>query len=467
MSKETIYDLIVIGGGPGGYVASIRASQLGLKVLCIEKRKNLGGTCLNVGCIPSKTLLHSSHLFEQTKNDLKDFGIDIQGKVNLNLKKMMNNKTDAVKKLTSGISHLYKKNQITYINAHAKIVGKNKVVANDEIYESKNIIISTGSIPAQVKNVEIDEKFIVSSSGALDFDNVPNKLAVVGGGYIGLELGSVWKRLGADVTVIEYADKIVPTMDNDISNIFFKTLQTQGINFSLNTAVIGAEIKNNKVEIITQSKDSNEKNTEIYDKVLIAVGRTPNTEGLGLENVGIDIEKNGFIKTDSHYSTTTKNIFAIGDVIEGPMLAHKASAEGHALAEKLAGNQLEVNYGCIPAVIYTEPEVAWVGPTEQELIKKHVKFNKGVFPFSANARGKTTGDTVGNIKILSHSSNDKIISTHIIGSHAGELISEAVTAIEAGLSAEDLSIICHAHPTLSESMKEAASLASIGKAIHF
>ena len=266
MSKETIYDLIVIGGGPGGYVASIRASQLGLKVLCIEKRKNLGGTCLNVGCIPSKTLLHSSHLFEQTKNDLKDFGIDIQGKVNLNLKKMMNNKTDAVKKLTSGISHLYKKNQITYINAHAKIVGKNKVVANDEIYESKNIIISTGSIPAQVKNVEIDEKFIVSSSGALDFDNVPNKLAVVGGGYIGLELGSVWKRLGADVTVIEYADKIVPTMDNDISNIFFKTLQTQGINFSLNTGVVGAEIKNNKVEIITQSKDKNHKNKEIFSK---------------------------------------------------------------------------------------------------------------------------------------------------------------------------------------------------------
>ena len=468
MNTEKQYDLIVIGGGPGGYVAAIRAAQLSLRVLCIEKRKSLGGTCLNVGCIPSKTLLHSSYLYNLSKKHFVDIGIDIKGEVKVDLNKMMRNKSDAVKKLTDGIEFLFKKNNVSFLEGSAKIVENNTVSVNGERFNAKNILIATGSVPSNIKNVEIDEIDIVSSTGALEFKSVPENLAVIGGGYIGLELGSVWKRLGSNVTIIEFSENIVPTMDTDTAGIFFKTLKGQGLKFLLNTGVEKAKKKSNKVFLDCLNNIENIREELSFDKVLVSVGRRPYHDGLGIEELGIKInKKNNTIEVDNNFQTSVPNIFAIGDVIEGPMLAHKASAEGHIFAERIAGNNPVLNYGCIPAVIYTEPEVAWVGPTEKELQEKGIEYKKGVFPFTANARAKTTGDTEGNIKILSHPRNDKIIAVHIIGAHAGELIGEAATALEAGLSAEDIALICHAHPTLSESMKEAASLASIGKTLHF
>ena len=467
MIKQNEFDLIVIGGGPGGYVAAIRASQLGLKVMCVEKRSTPGGTCLNVGCIPSKTLLHSSHLYDQSKNHLGDFGISIKGELKLDLAKMMKNKNEAVAKLTYGVDSLLKKNKIFYINGMAKIIDEECVQVDNENYKSKSILIATGSKPTNIDRIDVDEKNVVTSTGALEFDRVPKTMAVIGGGYIGLELGSVWSRLGAEVTVIEFTNSIVPTMDKDTAQIFLKELQSQGLKFLFKTKVNATTVKSKHVEVDCVNLDKKEKSILEFDKVLLAVGRRPYFEGLGLDALDVEINKNGTIKVDSNFSTSIKGIYAIGDVIEGPMLAHKASAEGHIFAEKLAGKNPQVNYGCIPAVIYTEPEVAWVGPTEQELENKEIPFKKGIFPFIANARGKTTGETTGNIKILSHPKTDRLLAVHIIGAHAGELIGEAVTAIEAGFSAEDLSLICHAHPTLSESMKEAASLASIGKTLHF
>lgn len=467
MIADNIYDLIVIGGGPGGYVAAIRSSQLGLKVLCIEKRSTFGGTCLNVGCIPSKNLLHSSFLYEQCINNLENYGVAIEGNIKLNLKKMMANKNTSVTKLTNGVEALLKKNNVNYKNGFAKINSSTQVEINDEKFQTKNILIASGSQATELPNINIDENSIVSSTGALEFKEVPKKLAVIGGGYIGLELGSVWKRLGAEVTVIEYSNSIVPMMDKETREIFYKTLKKQGINFLLDTKVESANLEKLGVKLNCQNVKDKKKLEKMYDKVLVAVGRKPYTEGLGLEKLGIIKNEQGAILVDENFQTNIKGVYAIGDVIEGPMLAHKASAEGHVLAEKLSGNKPELNYGVIPAVIYTEPEVAWVGPTEYELEKKNVLFRKGTFPFSANARGKTTGETLGNIKVISHKKTDRILAVHIIGAHAGELISQAVTAIEAGLSAEDIALTCHAHPTLSESMKEAASLASIGKTLHF
>jgi dihydrolipoamide dehydrogenase len=467
MTEKKQYDLIVIGGGPGGYVAAIRAAQLSLNVLCIEKTKSLGGTCLNVGCIPSKTLLHSSYLYSLSKKHFIDIGIDIEGEVKVDLGKMMSNKSATVKKLTDGVGFLLKKNKVSFLEGNAKIIKQNLVSVNGEEFRAKNILIATGSVPSVINNVDIDEKDIVSSTGALEFSSIPKNLAVIGGGYIGLELGSVWKRLGSNVTVIEFSENIVPTMDEDTASIFFKTLKGQGLNFLLNTGVEKARKEGKKVLLSCSNNISNTKEDLAFDKVLVSVGRKPYHEGLGLEELGVKINKNNTIEVDNNFQTSIPNIFAIGDVIEGPMLAHKASAEGHVFAERLAGNSPVLNYGCIPAVIYTEPEVAWVGPTEKELQQKGITYKKGVFPFTANARAKTTGDTEGNIKVLSHPKNDKIIAVHIIGAHAGELIGEAATALEAGLSAEDIALICHAHPTLSESMKEAASLASIGKTLHF
>ena len=467
MSTNIIYDLIVIGGGPGGYVAAIRASQLGLKVLCVEKRKRFGGTCLNVGCIPSKNLLHSSFLYEQSKNHLKNHGISIEGSINLNLEKMMTNKDDSVHKLTNGILSLFKKNKVNYMTGLAKIISNSQIEISGDRFSTKKILVATGSKVISVPNINIDEKNIVSSTGALEFNEVPKKLAVIGGGYIGLELGSVWKRLGSNVTVIEFSRSIVPTMDTDTADIFYKILKKQGINFLLETKVESAKLEKNKVKLKCFSlKDHKESESE-YDKVLLAVGRIPFTEGLGIEDIGIITSKKGAIIVNENFETNIKGIYAIGDVTEGPMLAHKASAEGHVFAEKIIGNKPEVNYGTIPAVIYTEPEVAWVGPTEKELEEKKIPYKKGIFPFSANARGKTTGDTVGNIKVISHQKTDRVLAVHIVGAHAGELVSQAVTAMEAGFSAEDIALTCHAHPTLSESMKEAASLASIGKTLHF
>ncbi len=467
MINKKEYDLIVIGGGPGGYVAAIRASQLGLNVLCVEKRESLGGTCLNIGCIPSKTLLHSSHLYDLSKNNFINYGININGEVTLDLSKMMSNKESVVKKLTGGISSLFKKNNVTYLTGTAKLSSSNAIEVNNEIYESKTILIATGSIPSTIKNVDVDEEDIVSSTGALNFKKVPKDLAVIGGGYIGLELGSVWKRLGANVTVIEFSKSIVPTMDDDTADIFFKTLKKQGLNFLMNTGVESAKKNKGKINLSCFNNLKNIRKDFDFDKVLVAVGRKPYHKGLGVEELNIELNKDDTIIVDNNFRTSVPSIFAIGDVIQGPMLAHKASAEGHIFAERLAGNDPVLNYGCIPAVIYTEPEVAWVGPSEKELQEKDIKYKKGIFPFTANARGKTTGETEGNIKVLSHPTNDKILAVHIIGAHAGELIGEAVTAIEAGLSAEDIALICHAHPTLSESMKEAASLASIGETLHF
>ncbi len=467
MSNVIEYDLIVVGGGPGGYVAAIRAAQLGIKVLCIEKRESFGGTCLNVGCIPSKTLLHSSHLYEQSKKHLIKYGIEVKGEIELNLKKMMDNKSDAVKKLTSGISSLFKKNKVEYLIGEAKFIDNKTLEVNKKKINGNKILIATGSIPSTIPGIKIDEKNIVSSTGALEFEKVPKKLAVIGGGYIGLELGSVWNRLGADVTVIEFTDTLVPTMDKDIASIFHSTLSKQGIKFKLSTKVESASIEKDKVKIkCLNLVNSSSENFE-FNKVLVSVGRKPFTEGLGIENLNININKNGTLQVDKNFQTNIEGIYAIGDVIEGPMLAHKASSEGHIFAEQLVGNKPEINYQCIPAVVYTEPEVAWVGPTEKELKDKNISYKKGVFPFSANARGKTTGDTIGSIKFLSDKDSDKVLAVHIIGAHAGELIGEAVTAIEAGLTAEDIALICHAHPTLSESMKEAASLSSIGQTLHF
>ena len=466
MKSVKEFDLIVIGGGPGGYVAAIRASQLGLKVLCIEKRKSLGGTCLNIGCIPSKTLLHSSHLYQLSKNHLAEYGIHVKGEISLDLIKMMDNKEAVVKKLTGGIGSLFQKNKVLHLEGKAKIIASNTVIVGKEEFKAKTILVSTGSIPSTIKNVQVDENKIVSSTGALSFSKIPNELAVIGGGYIGLELGSVWKRLGSNVTVIEFSSNIVPTMDKDTANIFFSTLKKQGLKFLLNTGVQSANIDGDKVLLNCLDNINKKQKILSFDKVLVSVGRKPFYEDLGLENLGVEINDDNTIKVDKNFRTSIPSIFAIGDVIKGPMLAHKASAEGHVFAEKLAGNNPVLNYGCIPAVIYTEPEVAWVGPTEKELEEKGIQYKKGIFPFKANARGKTTGDIEGNIKILSHPKNDKLIAVHIIGAHAGELIGEAVAALEAGLSAEDIALICHAHPTLSESMKEAASLASTGKTLH-
>ena len=466
MNNENKYDLIVIGGGPGGYVASIRAAQLGLKVLCIEKRKTFGGTCLNVGCIPSKTLLHSSHLFEQSKK-LSSFGINISGEVLLDLEKMMQNKYNAIDKLTSGIAGLFKKNKVEHEIGEGKFLNKNMIEVNNKKFTSDKVLIATGSEPTTIPNINIDEDNIVSSTGALDFKKVPEKLAVIGGGYIGLELGSVWNRLGSEVTVLEFTDALVPSMDLDVAKIFHNTLEKQGIKFLLSTKVENAKIKNGNVELeyVDLKKDSIKKYS--FNKVLVAVGRKPYLKNLGLENTNIEVNNNGTIKVDKNFETSTSGIYAIGDVIDGPMLAHKAFSEGHVFAENILGKYPEVNYNCIPAVVYTEPEVAWVGPTEKDLIKNNTPYKKGIFPFSANARGKTTGETIGSIKFLSHKKNDKIIAVHIIGAHAGELIGQAVAAIEAGLCSEDIALICHAHPTLSESMKEAASLSFSGKTLHF
>ena len=467
MSDIVEYDLIVVGGGPGGYVAAIRAAQLGIRVLCVEKRESFGGTCLNVGCIPSKTLLHSSHLYEQSKNHLVKYGIEVNGKIVLNLRKMMDNKVDTVKKLTTGIAGLFKKNKVEYLIGKAKFVNNHTLEVNKKKFKANQILIATGSIPSTIPNIKIDEKNIVSSTGALEFEKVPKRLAVIGGGYIGLELGSVWNRLGADVTVIEFTNALVPTMDKDVAEIFHSTLSKQGIKFMLSTKVESALVEKEKVKIKCLNLINSSSENFEFDKVLVSVGRKPFTGGLGLENLNINMNKTGTIQVDKNFQTNVDGVYAIGNVIEGPMLAHKASSEGHVFAEQLVGNKPEINYQCIPAVVYTEPEVAWVGPTEKELENKNIAYKKGVFPFSANARGKTTGDTTGTIKFLSDKDTDKVLAVHIIGAHAGELIGEAVTAIEAGLTAEDVALICHAHPTLSESMKEAASLSSIGKTLHF
>jgi len=467
---ENNFDLVVIGGGPGGYVCAIRAAQLGLKTACVESRGALGGTCLNVGCIPSKSLLNLSENFYKAQKDFNQQGIEIEG-IKLNIEKMMSNKNKSIQVLTKGVEFLFKKNKVTYFKGKGVLFSKNDIVVYESNnkrtnIKSKNIVIATGSDIAPLPGVKIDEKNIVSSTGALSFDKVPKKLAIIGGGYIGLEMGSVWSRLGSEVTVIEYLEYITPGMDREISNEFQKILSKQGIKFKMGSKVDSVKNKGNLVSIkYTNVKNSKEENIEV-DKVLVSVGRKPYTEGLNLTKVGVKKDMKGCIEVNDKLQTTINNIYAIGDVIKGPMLAHKAEEEGIAVAEILAGQAGHVNYDVIPGVVYTSPEVATVGKTEEELKEKNISYKVGKFPFLANSRAKVNNETDGFVKILADSKTDKVLGVHIIGPHCGDMIAEMALAMEFGASSEDIARTCHAHPTHTEAIKEAA-LAVDKRPIHF
>ena len=466
---EEEFDLIVIGGGPGGYVCAIRAAQLGLKTACVESRGTLGGTCLNVGCIPSKSLLNLSENYKKAKKDFINQGIEISN-VKLNIDKMMSNKNKSVQVLTKGIEFLFKKNKVTYIKGKGVIFSKQDVVVynNNEKknYKAKNIVIATGSCPTSIPGIDIDEKNILSSTGALSLSSVPKSLTVIGGGYIGLEMGSVWSRLGAEVTVVEYLDHITPGMDREVSKEFQKILSKQGIKFKLNTKVTSVKKQSSQIEVECQDKMSNEKYAINTDKVLIAVGRKPYTDGLNLNKIGVKKDNQGRIEVNKKLQTSIKNIYAIGDVIQGPMLAHKAEEEGIAVAEILAGQAGHVNYDIIPGVIYTSPEVATVGKTEEQLKTQNVSYKIGKFPFLANSRAKVNNETEGFVKILADMNTDKVLGVHIIGPHCGDMIAEMALAMEFGASSEDIARTCHAHPTHTEAIKEAA-LAVDKRPIHF
>jgi len=467
---EDNFDLVVIGGGPGGYVCAIRAAQLGLKTACVESRGALGGTCLNVGCIPSKSLLNLSENFHKAKKDFNQQGIEFDG-IKLNIEKMMSNKNKSVQVLTKGVEFLLKKNKVTYFKGKGVLFSNNDIVVYGDSskrtnIKGKNIVIATGSEVTSLPGIKIDEKNVVSSTGALSFDKVPKKLAVIGGGYIGLEMGSVWSRLGSDVTVIEYLDFITPGMDREISNEFQKILTKQGINFKLGSKVNSVNSKASSVTInYTDIKNSKEETIEV-DKVLVSVGRKPYTEGLNLSKVGVKKDSKGRIEVNNKLQTSVKNIYAIGDVIKGPMLAHKAEEEGIAVAEILAGQAGHVNYNVIPGVVYTSPEVATVGKTEEQLKSENHNYKVGKFPFLANSRAKVNNETDGFVKILADSKTDKVLGVHIIGPHCGDMIAEMALAMEFGASAEDIARTCHAHPTHTEAVKEAA-LAVDKRAIHF
>ena len=463
------FDLIVIGGGPGGYVCAIRAAQLGLKTACVESRGALGGTCLNVGCIPSKSLLNLSENFHKAKKDFNQQGIEVEG-IKLNIEKMMSNKNKSVQVLTKGVEFLFKKNKVTYIKGKGVLLSNNDIIVYENNkktnYKSKNIVIATGSTVTSLPGIEIDEKNIISSTGALSLNKVPKKLAVIGGGYIGLEMGSVWSRLGSEVTVIEYLDYITPGMDREISNEFKKILTKQGIKFKLESKVNSVKNINSGVLInYTNIKESKDETLE-FDKVLVSVGRKPYTEGLNLSKVGVKKDSKGRIEVNEKLQTTINNIYAIGDVIKGPMLAHKAEEEGIAVAEILAGQAGHVNYDVIPGVVYTSPEVATVGKTEEQLKDEKKSYKVGKFPFLANSRAKVNNETEGFVKILADSKTDKVLGVHIIGPHCGDMIAEMALAMEFGASAEDIARTCHAHPTHTEAIKEAA-LAVDKRPIHF
>ena len=461
------FQAVVIGGGPGGYVCAIRLAQLGLKTACIESRGSLGGTCLNVGCIPSKSLLNLSEEFHKVKH-LSKKGIEI-GEIKLNLSKMMKNKDKAVTVLTKGVEFLLKKNKVTYFKGTGSFRSKNEISIKDDnkketLIHADKVIIATGSVPVSLPGIEFEEKVIVSSTGALEFEKVPKKMIVVGGGYIGLEMGSVWSRLGTEVHVVEFLDHITPGMDKEISNEFMKILKKQGINFHMQHKV--EKIKKNDLgaTVSMKDKEGNQINLDC-DVVLISVGRKPNTNGLNLEKVGIDLDEKKRVKTNKNFQTNIDNIYAIGDVITGPMLAHKAEDEGIAVAEIIAGQSGHVNYDTIPGVVYTTPEVASVGKTEEQLNEKSIKYKIGKFSFMANSRAKAIDDTEGFVKILVDEKTDKVLGAHLIGPHAGELIAEICVAMEFGASSEDIARTCHAHPTFSEAVKEAA-LSVEKRAIH-
>ena len=452
------FDSVVIGGGPGGYVCAIRLAQLGQKTACIEARGALGGTCLNIGCLPSKSLLNLSENFKKAKNFSK-LGIET-GDVKLNLDKMMKNKEKAVSILTKGVEFLFKKNKVTYLKGFGSFISDKKISVKGEDgkkkeIEAKNIIIATGSEAMPMPNVEFDEKTIVSSTGALSLKEVPKSLVVVGGGYIGLEMGSVWSRLGAEVNVIEFLDHITPGMDREISEEFMKILKKQNIKFHLNRKVTSIKKTNNGVQISTSDKNGDSKEFNC-DVALISIGRKPFTSNLNLSSAGVKSDEKGRIKIDKKFQTSSKNIYAIGDVIDGPMLAHKAEEEGIAVAEIIAGQSGHVNYDLIPGVIYTTPEVASIGLTEEQLKEKNKSYKIGKFPFMANSRAKAIDEPEGFVKILADKDTDKVLGVHMIGPHVGEMIAEMAVAMEFGASSEDIARTCHAHPTFSEAIKEAA-----------
>ncbi|TDL15118.1 dihydrolipoyl dehydrogenase [Rickenella mellea] len=468
------YDAIVIGGGPGGYVAAIKAAQLGLRTACVEKRGSLGGTCLNVGCIPSKAMLNNSHIYHQTLHDLKSRGIDVSG-VNLNLPQMLKAKDQAVTSLTKGIEGLFKKNKVDYIKGTASFLSPTSLRVSlldgsgETQLEAKNIIIATGSevSPFPGGKIEIDEKQIVSSTGALELQKVPEKMVVIGGGIIGLEMGSVWSRLGAEVTVVEFLGGIGGVgIDEEVAKQFQKILAKQGLKFKMNTKVLSADKQDGKVIVKTESAKGGKEETLEADVVLVAVGRRPVTAGLNLEAIGVETDNKGRIVIDDQFNTSVKGVKCIGDVTFGPMLAHKAEEEGIAAAEFLHTGHGHVNYAVIPSVVYTHPEVAWVGKTEQDLVSAGVKYKIGKFPFLANSRAKTNADSEGFVKFLTEKETDLVLGVHIIGPNAGEMIASAALAMEYKASAEDIGRTTHAHPTLSEAFKEAA-MSAYGSPIHF
>ena len=464
MSDTVTFDLIVIGSGPGGYVCAIRAAQLGMNVACVEKRDTLGGTCLNVGCIPSKALLQSSENFAETTHAWADHGIVVEG-VKLDLARMQARKSEVVGANVKGVEFLFKKNKIKWLKGEGRISAPGKVSVAGVEYAAKNIVIATGSESMPLPGVEVDEKTIVTSTGALELDRVPGHLVVIGGGVIGLELGSVWHRLGAEVTVVEFLDRIIPGNDGEIAKQFERVLAKQGIKFKLSTKVTGA-VKNDAGVALTLEAVKDGKTSSLQaDIVLLAIGRRAYTAGLGLAEIGVATDARGRVETDGHFATNVPGIYAIGDVIAGPMLAHKAEDEGVALAERLAGQAGHVNYDVIPGVVYTSPEVASVGQTEEQLKTAGIEYRVGKFPFTANGRARAMGQTDGLVKILADKRTDRLLGAHILGPDAGTLIAELAMAMEFGASSEDVARICHAHPSLNEAVKEAA-LAVDGRALH-
>ena len=461
------FDLVVIGAGPGGYVCAIRAAQLGFKTACIESRKTLGGTCLNVGCIPSKSLLNLSEQYNKAQKEFNNLGIEVSN-IKLNLSKMMSNKNKSVLELTKGVEFLFKKNKITHLSGTASFVDKQtiNVKSSKELtLSAKNFIIATGSSSMERPGITVDEKQIVTSTGALSLSEVPKTMLVIGGGYIGLEMGSVWSRLGTKVTVVEKLDRIVPTMDGEIATEFMKSLEKQGLEFKLSHKVVATKSGSKDVEVTMESEQDKKQVKDKFNVVLMSIGRKPNTEELNLEKIGVKLNDQQAIEVDKQYKTSVDGIYAIGDVAPGPMLAHKAEEEGVACVEIINGQKTHMNYDTIPAIVYTNPEVASVGKTEEQLKESKTEYKVGKFPFMANGRALTTSAIEGFVKILADKKTDSILGAHIIGHDAGQLIAEIVTAMEFGGSAEDIARICHAHPTTSEAVKEAA-LSVDGRAIH-
>ncbi len=453
------YDVVIIGGGPGGYNCAIRAGQLGLKTACIEMRETLGGTCLNVGCIPSKALLHASELYEEAEKNFADMGIGI-GKLTLDLEKMMGRKAEAVTGLTKGVEFLFKKNKVDHIRGKGRIAGQGKVIVTDADgketeLSAKNIVIATGSEVTPLPGVEIDEERIVSSTGALELASVPKKMVLIGAGVIGLELGSVCRRLGSEVTVVEYLDRPLPTMDGEVSKQARKLFEKQGLVFKLGRKVTGVETLKTKLKVATEAADGGDEEVLDADVVLVCIGRRPYTEGLGLETVGVETDRRGFIPND-HFKTSAEGVWVVGDCTTGAMLAHKAEDEGVACAERIAGKAGHVNYDAIPNVVYTYPEIASVGATEEQLKEQGRSYKTGKFPFMANSRGRTNHQTDGFVKILADAETDEILGGHIVGPHAGEMIAELAVAIEFRAASEDIARTSHAHPTLSEAVRQAA-----------